>query len=264
VRRWLGDIALLRGVSPDAVLEACSVAADRPVRSLAGAERRELACWLALAPSDAAVVVLHDPLSACSAGQRERVLLRIAELGRAAIVLVTTPSIADARSLGGRCQRLDRGLLETAPESAGVRGAWHGVAGACLTLEADAPRGLVAALAREPDVHELRYDEASGRVLLRADDLERLAQAVARAIVSAGVDIRSLRAGADDLDALRAAASAMDDAAGAAFRAARARGNAATSATPALGPATPSGDNAPGAKPVAAPEPPGSTPQGAA
>jgi ABC-2 type transport system ATP-binding protein len=264
VRRWLADIALLRGVSPEAVLEACSVEADRPVRSLAGAERRELACWLALAPSDAALVVLHDPLSACSPGQRERVLLRIAELGSTAMVLVTTPSIADARSLGGRCQRLDRGLLETGPESAGVRGAWHGVAGACLTLEADAPRGLVAALAREPDVHELRYDEPSGRVLLRADDLERLAQAVARAIVSAGVDIRSLRAGADDLDALRAAASAMDDAAGAAHRAARARDNAAASATPRLAPPTASGErSAPAAIPATS-DPPASTPDGAA
>lgn len=264
VRRWLADIARLRGVSPEAVLEACSVAADRPVRSLAGAERRELACWLALASSDAALVVLHDPLSACSPGHRDRVQQRIAELGRAAIVLVTTPSIADARSLGGRCLRLDRGLLDTAPDSPGVRGAWHGVAGACLTIEADAPRGLVAALSREPDVHELRYDEPSGRVLLRADDLAQLAQAVARAIVSAGVDIRSLRAGADDLDALRAAASAMDDAAGAAYRAARARGHTAASATPQPAPPAPSRERpAPAATPATS-DPPGSTPDGAA
>jgi ABC-2 type transport system ATP-binding protein len=248
VRRWLADLAPLRGGSPEAVLERCSVAADRPLRSLAGAERRELACWLALAQDDAALVVLHDPFSACGAGQRGRLLERIAELGRAAIVLVTTPSIADARSLGGSFQRLDRGLLGPTLEGAGAHGAWHGVAGASLTLEADAPRALVAALANEPDVHELRYDEPSGRVLLGADDLGRLASAVARAIVSSGVDIRSLRAGADDLDALRAAASAMNDAAGAAYRAARARGRTATTATPVLGP----------------PGPPGSTPDGSA
>jgi ABC-2 type transport system ATP-binding protein len=270
VRRWLAELAPLRGVPPEAVLEACSVGADRPVRSLTGAERRELACWLALAQRDATLVVLHDPLSACSAGQRDTLLGRIAELGRAAIVLVTTPSIADARALGGRCQRLDRGLLEPQGESAGARGAWHGVAGACLTLEADAARGLVAALAREPDVHELRYDEPSGRVLLRGDDLERLARAAARAIVSAGVDIRSLRAAADDLDALRAAASAMDDAAGAAYRAARARGSAATSATPVLKAPNPSGERSTIAASTGVPGtgapagPPGSTPDGSA
>lgn len=265
VRRWLTELALLRGVSPEAVLEGCSVAGERPVRSLAGAERRELACWLALAQRDSALVVLHDPLSACSAGQRDRVLGRIAELGRAALVLVTTPSIADARALGGRCQRLDRGLLEPALEGAAARGAWHGVAGACLTLEADAPRDLVAALAREPDVRELRYDEPSGRVLLRADDLEQLAQAVARAVVSAGVDIRALRAGADDLDVLRAAASAMDDAAGAAYRAARARGRTASSATPVLGTPNASGERSSagaGAAAGATPDAPGSTPGG--
>jgi energy-coupling factor transporter ATP-binding protein EcfA2 len=271
VRRWLAELALLRGVPPEAVLEGCSVDAERPVRSLAGAERRELACRLALAQRDAALVVLHDPLSACRAGQRDRVLGRIAELGRAALVLITTPSIADARALGGSCQRLDRGLIELAVEGATARGPWHGVAGACLTLEADAPRDLVAALAREPDVRELRYDEPSGRVLLRADDLERLAHAVARAIVSAGADIRALRAGADDLDVLRAAASAMDDAAGAAHRAARARGRTATSATPALAPPNPSaersstGTAAAGTAAVGAtPDAPGSTPGGSA
>jgi ABC-type taurine transport system ATPase subunit len=233
VRRWLAELARLREVSPQAVLDATQVAGDRAMSSLSAAERRELACWVALEQRDASLVVLHDPLSACGGGQRQRALGRISELARAAIVLVTTPSLADARSLGVGCQRLDRGLLASAAE--GERGLWQGVAGASLTLEADAPRELVAALAREPDVHELRYDERSGRVVLRANELERLASAVARAIVSASVDIRSLRAGADDLDALRAAASAMDDAAGAAYRAARARARPAASATPVLG-----------------------------
>lgn len=249
VRRWLSELALLREVSPAAVLEATGLASDRAMASLSGAERRELACWVALAQRDAALVLLYDPLSACGAGRREAVLGRITELARAAIVLVTTPSLADARALGGTCQRLDRGLLGPAAE--GERGTWHGVAGASLTLEAEAPRGLVAALARDPEVHELRYDERSGRVVLRANDLEQLAGAVARAVVSAGVDLRSLRAGADDLDTLRAAASAMNDAAGAGYRAARARG-----ARPAASAADP------GATPTR--EPSSSTPESSA
>ena len=275
VRHWLGELSALRPVSAATVLESCSVSGDRPLRSLSGAERRELACWVALAQADAALVVLHDPLAACGAGQRERALGRIAELGRVTTVLLTTASVAEARVLGGSRWRLDRGLLEpiadgTSAPGAGqggvgqggvgqggarvggavaaggdgdeardgaLRAAWHGVAGALLTLEADAPRELVAALARHPDVHELRYDEqGGGRVVLRGSDMDRLARAVARAVVSAGVDVRSLRAGADDLDALRAATTAMNDAAGAGYRAARARGRAAVSATPELGP----------------------------
>jgi ABC-type thiamine transport system ATPase subunit len=279
VQHWLAELELHRGLSPAALLAACIVSASLHVGTLSAAERRELACALALAERDASLVVLHDPLSACGPGQRERVLGRIAELGRAALVLVTTPSIADARALGGSCRRLDRGLLEPTASGAAARGSWHGVAGACLVLEADAPRGLVAALAREPDVRELRYEEKSGRVVLHADELERLALAVARAVVSAGVDVRSLRAGADDLDAVRAAASAMEEAAAAAHRAARARGRAATGAT-AGSPVLPAerADAATAAAPsmqaaragsaastgTASPEPPGSTPDGSA
>ncbi|HTV18554.1 MAG TPA: hypothetical protein VMG12_07780 [Polyangiaceae bacterium] len=239
VRAWLAELTPLRGLERDAVLERCSVAPDRSMRSLSSAERRELACWVALAQPDAALWVLHDPLAACGAGQREHVLARIAELARASIVLVTTTSIAEVRALGGRCQRLDRGLLEPLAEGEAQRAAWLGSPGACLTLEAAAPRELLPALAEQPDIHELRYDEdGGGRILVRGADAERLALAVARAIASSGVEVRSLRTGADDLDALRAAATAMNDAAGAAYRAARAR-RPATSATPELEPPPP-------------------------
>lgn len=250
VRRWLGELGALRAISPGAVLERCSVAGERPLRSLSGAERRELACWVALAQPDAALVVLADPLAACGAGQRQALLARIAELAATTSVLLTTPSIAEARVLGGSVWRLDRGLLDDGSEPASSRGAWHGAAGAAFTLDAVAPRALLAALAREADVHEIRYDEANGgRVLVRGAELEPLASAVARAVVSASADVRSLRAGADDLDALRAAASAMNDAAGVAYRAAHARERAA-STTPELGaPAAPR-ETAAGSEPV--------------
>jgi hypothetical protein len=104
-----------------------------------------------------------------------------------------------------------------------------------LTVEADAPRALLAALAEHPDVLELRYDETgAGRVLLRGSDLERLATAIGRAAVATGVEVRSLRPASEDLDAARAAATGMNEAAGVAYRAARARGRAG---------ATPSGQS---------------------
>ena len=233
VRGWLLGLAPLIGIELPAVLAWSPVAPGRALASLSGAERRELALAVALAHPEPALVVLHEPLTACATGQKERVLARLAELGKERPVLVTTASIETARRLGGTTYLLDRGLCSAKPE-----GAWPGSmtpgADAWLAVEADAPRGLVSALAQHPDVQELLYDERrGGRVFLRGQDLERLAVAVARAAVSAGVEIRLLRAPAEDLDAARGAASGAIDAADA-YRAARARGRAATSATPRL------------------------------
>jgi energy-coupling factor transporter ATP-binding protein EcfA2 len=233
VRGWLLDLAPLIGIELSAVLAGLALAPDRALASLSGVERRELALAVALAHPEPALVVLHEPLTACAPGQGERVLARLAELGKERPVLVTTASIATARRFGGTTYWLDRGLCGEKPD-----GAWPGSMtpglDTWLAVEADAPRGLVSALAQHPDVQELRYDERTGgRVLLRGPDLERLAVAVARAAVSAGVDIRLLRAAAEDLSAARGAASGAIDAADA-YRAARARGRAATSATPRL------------------------------
>jgi hypothetical protein len=233
VRGWLLDLARLIGIELPAVLAWSPVAPERALASLSGAERRELALAVALAHPEPALVVLHEPLTACVTGQKERVLARLAELGKERPVLVTTASIATARRLGGTTYLLDRGLCSEKPD-----GAWPGSmtpgVDAWLTVEADAPRELVSALAQHPDVQELRYDERrGGRVFLRGSDLEQLAVAVAHAAVNAGVDIRLLRAPAEDLGAAHGAASGALDAADA-YRAARARGRAATSATPRL------------------------------
>lgn len=236
VRGWLLELSPLLGIEVPAVLERVTVRPERSLASLSGAERRELALAIALGQPAPELVVLHEPLAACVASQHERVLARLTELGRDRPVLITTASIATARRFGGVTYLLDRGLLGEKPD-----GAWPGSMtpglDTWLAVEADAPRGLVSALAQHPDVQELRYDERrGGRVLLRGPDLERLAVAVARAAVSADVDIRFLRAPAEDLAAARGAASGASDAA-AAYRAARARGRAATSATPRLPPA---------------------------
>jgi hypothetical protein len=242
VRSWLLELAPLIGIEPPAVLAWSPVAPERTLASLSGAERRALALAVALAHPEPALVVLHEPLTACATGQNERVLARLAELGKERPVLVTTASIATARRLGGTTYLLDRGLCSEKPG-----GAWPGSMtpglDAWLAVEADAPRGLVSALAQHPDVQELRYDERrGGRVLPRGPDLERLAVAVARAAVNAGVDIRLLRAPPEDLGAARGAVSGAIDAADS-YRAARARGRAATSATPRL--ATPAATEPP-------------------
>ncbi len=223
VRRWLHELSTLVGFAPPAVLERCSVGPERDVSSLSSAERRELACCVALAHPQPTLVALHEPLTACDPARREWMTSRITALGAACTVVVTCASIADARRLGGSVYLLDRGLLDAKPA-----GSWPGSLApgldVWLAVEADAPRGLLAALADHPDVLELRYDETrGGRILLRGPDLERLATAVARAALTTGADIRLLRAAAEDLDAARAAATGMNEASGAAYRAARAR-----------------------------------------
>jgi hypothetical protein len=125
--------------------------------------------------------------------------------------------------------RLDRGLLAPAPS-----GAWPGGSGLdiWLEVEADAPRALVSALAQHPDVHELGYAEnGTGRVRVRGAELERLAEAVARAALNAHIDIRSLRVVSDDLEVGRALATGR---AHAAYRAAQAPRRAANPAAPAV------------------------------
>jgi ABC-type thiamine transport system ATPase subunit len=230
LRGWLAELAPLIGVELPSVLEWCGVEAARAVATLSGAERREVALAIALAHPRPSLVVLHEPLAACGAVRRERVVARLAELATVCPVLIGVASITDARRVGGVTYLLDRGLLDEKPG-----GAWPGSLTPgltiCVAVEADAPRGLVAALAQHPDVHELSYEERrGGRVLVRGADLEALVLAIARAAVSADVDIRLLRSHAEDLAAARAAASATTEAA--AYRAARTRGRPATTSTP--------------------------------
>jgi energy-coupling factor transporter ATP-binding protein EcfA2 len=245
VHGWLAELARLIGFEPATVLDGCGLDPTRPLSTLSRAERRELALAIALAHPHPALVVLHEPLSACAAVRRERVLVRLAELASACPVLIATASIADARRIGGATYLLDRGLCDAKPG-----GAWPGSLtpglGACIALDADDPRRLVAALAQHPDVRELSYDERrGGRVLASGTDLEALALAIARAAVGAGVDIRLLRAQAEGLDAARAASAATEAAAH--QRAGRARGRATTSTTPQRSASAPSSPVSPDA-----------------
>jgi ABC-type thiamine transport system ATPase subunit len=242
VRGWLAELAALIGFELPAVLAGTRIEPERPLATLSAAERRELALAIALAHPDPSLVVLHEPLGAVTDSRRECLLARLAELAGAAPVLIVTASIADARRIGGTTYLLDRGLLDAKPGGAWPDSLTPGI-GACLAIEADAPRGLIAALAEHPDVRELSYDERhGGRVLVRGADMERLAVAVARAAVGAGVDIRLLRAHAEDLGAVRAAAAAMSESA--AYHAARSR---ARPAAPTIRRASP--EPAPGPSP---------------
>jgi ABC-type thiamine transport system ATPase subunit len=206
VRSWAAALAAQHGSSAEPALEGLRFPLGRTLVSLSNAERRELACALSLIHPAPVLTVLHDPLAACAPAAKQALIERLAERALQSTVLVTTPSLSDARLLGGTSYRLDRGLLSEAPQ-----GAWPGTLtpglDVWLWVEADAPRALVSALAEHPDVCELTYDEQRGRLLLRGPDLERLCVAVARAAVETRVDLRLLRTSAEDLSSARAAAT---------------------------------------------------------
>jgi ABC-2 type transport system ATP-binding protein len=223
VRSWAQAVAARSGFSAEAGLGGLRFPLERKLASLSNAERRELACVVALAHPAPALLVLHDPFSACAPGARQALLRRLAELAGTCPVLVTTPSFEDARQLGGATFFLDRGLLSQVPRGS-LPGALTPGLDVWLCVEASDPRALASALAPHPDVRELDFDESrGGRLLLRGVDLERLCVAVAQAAVGARVDIHLLRALAEDLATARAAATGTAHAAYAAARQ-RARG----------------------------------------
>ena len=105
-----------------------------------------------------------------------------------------------------------------------------------LRVEVDLPRLLVSALADDPAVIGIDWDQHGHRSVLsiRGDDLDQVALAVARAATSAGANVTSIAPIAPGLDEVRAAASGLALAAyHAAYRAyqeqdARVRGGAST------------------------------------
>ncbi len=220
VRRWLTEIAELRGFAAARALELLPAELEpgRTLVSLTSSERRKLALCLALGQDDPALVALHEPLAASPSGSTAGVLARIHELSASAVVVIATASIADARRLGGTLYVLERGVLARKLPHAWPAAVTPGL-DVFLWVDSQAPRALLAELAGQPDVLEARYDERQGgRLMLRGADLERLALAVARAAVSAEVEVRALRVGAPDLEAAHGASAGI---AHAAYRAAQ-------------------------------------------
>lgn len=198
---WVSALEARGVTSAREALDASGLEPRRSLRGLSGAERRELACWVALSHPAPRLVVLHEPLAAAGARGRQRLLQRLAERARQVPVLVATASLADARRLGGEAWRLDRGLLSGPLGSPWPRGG----AGAevRLDVDSDAPRALLAALAAEPLVRGILYAEETGRLTVRGADHEQLSAAVARAAVAASVNVGLLRARPDSLDSGR-------------------------------------------------------------
>jgi ABC-type thiamine transport system ATPase subunit len=178
---------------PNTLLTASGLAAwsTRRTRDLDASERRTLALALALDHPSPRLLVLYEPLAAAGKLGAERVHAGIARAaGVGAIVISATQSLDDARMLGGIPWLLQGGVLMN-------------VASAPLG-DADGPRALVvqtpdarllaAALARDPYVHGVRWDEASApeTVFVFGRETERLASAVTRVLSDESLRARSI------------------------------------------------------------------------
>jgi ABC-type taurine transport system ATPase subunit len=212
VRAWLTEVGHMHGFDARGSHAdfAPDLGLDQPVASLSNAERRRLALSVALGQPEPSLLALNDPLAAARGPTSDAALQRILELGRQAIVVVTTPSLLDARRLGGELHVLGRGALTRRTDQGWPSAVTPGL-DVWLEVDCDSARELLAELCKSPDVEEALYDgrRAPRRVQVRGSDLERLATAVNRAAVSAGVELQLLQVAATDLDSVRGARAGL-------------------------------------------------------
>jgi ABC-type taurine transport system ATPase subunit len=222
VGTWLDELSRLRDgdLGPSLAAYAPDISRERALSSLSNRERRQLALALALGMRAPKLVLLHDPLAVAPAATLDATVQRILDLAREAVLIITTPSLADARRLGGTLHVLEQGVLVRKPSDAWPHATTPGL-DVCLWVECDAPRELLAELARSPEVVQADYDarHAAGRLQLRGRDLEQLALAVTRAAVAAKVELRALQVGAADVGTVHGASAGL---AHSAYRAAQA------------------------------------------
>jgi ABC-type multidrug transport system ATPase subunit len=179
----------------------------REARDLDASERRSLALGLALTHADARLVALYEPLAAGRSLGADFVRNGVARaVDRGAVVLVATQSLEDARLLGGEPTLLHHGVLTSAanvPLGSPVGG------DQTFVVETPDARRLTAALAREPAVRGVRWNEerAPETVLVYGSDTERLASAIVKILSEESLGVRSLALSRQPLPSLLAASA---------------------------------------------------------
>lgn len=214
VRHLLAEVDRLRGgQGAAAALERFGLS-QWSGRTMSGLSRRELRALdlvIATSTNDPFALVLTEPGADIAPLDRQvlrETLARSAAAG--ACVLVITASMSDAVELADTVHVLERGqITRWVPVS--ETGALVPGRGIELRVEVDLPRLLVAALADDPAIIGIDWDQHGHRSVLsiRGDDLDQLALAVARAATAAGASVRSIAPVAPGLDEVRAAASGL-------------------------------------------------------
>ncbi len=230
---WLDELSELRDsdLGPSLAAYAPGLSRERPLAGLSHRERRLLALAVALGMREPRLVLLHDPIAVTPAAALDATVQRIIDLSRDVVVIVTTPSLADARRLGGTLHVLEQGVLVRKPSDAWPHATTPGL-DVCLWVDCDSPRELLAELARNPEIEQADYDARHGarRLQLRGRDLERLALAVTRAAVTAELELRAIQVAAVDVSTVHGASAGL---AHSAYRAAQTDRRAGSGAEPA-------------------------------
>jgi ABC-2 type transport system ATP-binding protein len=174
----------------DAVLDPLGLSAlhARRTASLSYAETRALELALALTTPAPCLLVLHEPGCDVALIETPELYRRIRASARAGVcVLVTTSSIADARALGDRIARLDRGVLT-----------WSTPTTTPIELIATVHAGLhelAAALEQFPEIRAVAWQEpATGPSTLRVRgaELDPCALCLTLAIAASGAVVESI------------------------------------------------------------------------
>ena len=200
-----------------ALLESCGLVSwgDRRPKDLDASERRTLGLALSLTHPNPRLLALYEPFAAGRSLAADFVRAGVERaVAAGAVVLVATQSLDDARTLGAVPWLFARGVLASAAEvSPGAPG--HGER--ALVVETPDARRLTAALAREPSVRGVRWNEAHApdTVLVFGSDIELLSSAVVRALGAEPLRVRSMALAPAPLAALFASPVAQAPAAGA-------------------------------------------------
>jgi energy-coupling factor transporter ATP-binding protein EcfA2 len=181
----------------------------RSPSELSAPERRALALALALSHDKAEVLALYEPFAAGAyLGLGEARVVRALEQAeqRGAIVLACVHELDAARRLGGNVLVLDQNGLVPLPDAATPGGVIVD-----MRAKSERARELVQALAADPAVAGVRFDEARepGVLELSGADAEALATALSRHAVERGIVVSEIRVGAPPLEALLAARAAV-------------------------------------------------------
>jgi ABC-type multidrug transport system ATPase subunit len=185
--------------------------ANRKLASLSRWEMRALDLVVAVSTPAPIALVLTEPGADIAPLDRQVLRASLSHAAdRGACVIVATASMSDAIELAMTIHIFERGRI-TRWVPVDQTGALVPGRGIELRVEVDLPRLLVAALADEPGVIGVDWDEQRRRSVLsiRGEDLDQLALAVARAASAAGASVRSIVPLAPQLDEVRAAASGL-------------------------------------------------------
>jgi ABC-2 type transport system ATP-binding protein len=187
-----------------AVLGVESLAA-RPVRSLSRAEGRAVALAECVT-SSASVIAIEEPFVSVDPRAVPRIAGALAaRASGGASVLIATASPRDARELADEFALFRAGAVVGRARSLEAL-AEHSPSGARVRIHTSGPAALVAALAREEAIEAVGRKQ--GSVLARGRSMEKVAEAVARAVVASGVDVQHMRFEPPSLEEAKAAAEA--------------------------------------------------------